>query len=72
MIQRREHFGFALKPGEPLDVRRQRLRQHFDRDLTLQDRVGRAIDLTHSADANVCGDLIRAKARARCQGHRFA
>jgi len=48
MIQRGEHFRFALKACQPLGVRRQRRRQDFDGNLTLQLRVGRPIHLVPS------------------------
>jgi hypothetical protein len=52
MVQRREHFGFALKSHEPVVVRRERGRQNFDGHLALELRVRRAVDLAHSAFAD--------------------
>jgi hypothetical protein len=46
--QRRENLGFALKPREPVVIGSDRRRQDLDRDLPLQLRVGRAIDLAHA------------------------
>ena len=62
MVQGREHFRFALKPREPIVVSSEGRRQDLDRDLTFQLGVGRAIDLTHSAFANLRGDVIDAEA----------
>ena len=45
-------FGFALEAGEPVGVGGERRRQDLDRDLALQLRVGRAIDLAHAAGAD--------------------
>ena len=44
MVQRREDFGFALEPGEPVWIARHRSRQHFEGDLALQVRVGGSVD----------------------------
>jgi hypothetical protein len=40
VIQRREHFGFALKPREPIGVGCERRRQDLDRNLALESGVG--------------------------------
>ena len=52
MIQRGEHFRFALKPREPIVVGRERGRQNLDGDLAFELRVRRAVDLAHSAFAD--------------------
>lgn len=62
MVERRENFGFALKPGEPVRVCGHRLGQHLDRHRPLQVGVRGAIDLTHSARTNVGSDVIRTEA----------
>ncbi len=69
MVQRREDFGFALEPRQPLGVCRNGLRQDLDRDLPLQVRVSSAIHLAHAADADLGGDFIRAEAGASSQSH---
>ena len=68
MIQRGENFGFALEAGEPLDIRRQGLRQHLDRDGALQVRVRCAVDLAQPAHADPRGHFIRAETGAWSQG----
>ena len=40
VIERREDFRFALEPGQPVGVGRERGRQKLDGDLALQLRVG--------------------------------
>ena len=67
MIERREHFGLALEAREAIRIRRQRRRQDFDRHLTLQLRIGGAVDLSHAAYAEQSDDFIRAEACAGCQ-----
>ena len=71
MVERREDFGFALEAREPVGVGRERRRQDLDRDLALQLRVGRAIDLAHAAFADLRGDLVDAEARAGSEGQRW-
>jgi hypothetical protein len=68
MIEGREHFGFALKPREPICIARERGRQDLDRDLALEFYVGRPIDLSHPAFPDRRGDLVDAEARAGSQG----
>ena len=69
MIQRREDFGFALEPHQPLGVCRNGLRQDLDRDLPLQVRVSSAIHLTHAAHADLGGDFIGADTSSCYEGH---
>jgi len=47
MVQRGEHFFFALKTREPSVVSRERRRQDLDGDLALQLRIGRPKCLLH-------------------------
>ena len=68
MVQRREHFRFALESGEPLSVAGHRRRQDLQGDLAFQLRVGGAVDLAHSAYADLGGDLIGTEARAGSEG----
>ena len=65
VIERREHFCFALKTREPIRIRRHRTGQHLQRDLALQPRVGCAIDLAHTADADLLVDFVRSDPRTR-------
>ena len=58
---RRQHFGFALETCEPLGIGSERGWERLDGDLAFQLRVGRAIDLTHAADAKRIDDLVGAK-----------
>ena len=46
---------------ERLGVARQLLGQHLDRDLALEPRVPRAVDLAHAAGAERGNDLVRAE-----------
>ena len=71
MVQRGEHFRLALKPRQPIGVRRHRRRQRLDRDLTLQLGVGRPIHLPHPALADLGGDVVDAETRAGSEGQRW-
>src|SRR6187551_1409293 len=68
MIQRREHFRFALKPREPIRVGRERGGQNLDGDLAFELGVRRAVDLTHSAFADERSDFVSAEASAGREG----
>ena len=67
MIERREHFGFALEACQAIRVAGHRGRQCFDRDLAFQVRVGRTVDLAHSAFAKERGHFVGAETRAGSQ-----
>ena len=69
MIERGEDFGFALEPRQPLGITGQSRGQHLDRNGPLQMGIHRAIDFAHTAHPDLTGDLIRAEAGARKEGH---
>ena len=68
MVQRSEHFRFALKASEAIVIRRQGGRQNLDGDLTFQPGVGGPIHLPHPAFANLRDDFVDAEARAGGEG----
>ena len=68
MIQRGQHLGFAVEARKPLRIAGEGLWQNLDRDLALQLRVARAIDLAHATGAERGQDFVRAEARAGCEG----
>src|SRR5262245_54725536 len=69
MIQRGEDVGFAREPRAPIGVPGEQRRQDFQRDLALQLRVARAIDLAHPARAEGSENLVGTKVSAGCQPH---
>ncbi|MCZ6918503.1 MAG: hypothetical protein O7I93_17140, partial [Gemmatimonadetes bacterium] len=69
VVERREHFGFALEPRQALRVSSELRRQHLHRHLAFQLRVGGPIHLPHPAHADLGGDLLRADAGAGGQRH---
>ena len=52
MIQRGERLRFALEARQAVGVGRERLGQDLDRDVAIELRVARAIDLAHAACAD--------------------
>ena len=69
MIQRGEHLRFALEPREAIGIVREGLGQHLDRDVAIQPRIARAIDLAHAARAEQRQDFICAETSAGREGH---
>ena len=69
MVEGGEDLGFAREPRQPVRIARKPIRQNFDRDVTIQLRVARAIHLAHAARAKGREDLIRSESRAGCQSH---
>ena len=51
VIQRREHLRFAPETRQPIGVRGEQLGEDLDRDVAIQLRVARTIDLAHAAGA---------------------
>ena len=68
MIQRGEHFRFALEPRQALRIVREGIGQEFDRDRAIELCVARAVDLSHSAFAQLGHDLIASKGLAYHRG----
>ncbi len=58
MVQRGQHFGLALEPGEAVGILRDRFRQDLDGDGPLQAGVGGAIHLAHAAFAEEADDFM--------------
>ena len=68
MVQRGEQVRFAVEAREPGDVSREGAGQDFQRDIAIQLRVTRPIDLAHAPFAKHGHDFVRAKASARSEG----
>ena len=69
MVERREHLRLALKACEPVGIAREELGKDLQRDVTIELRVARTIDLTHAARAECRDDLVGAEARTGGQRH---
>ena len=53
MVQRREDLRFAFETGEPIGVVGEGGGQDLDRDVAIELRIARAIDLAHAAGAKL-------------------
>jgi hypothetical protein len=53
VVQRREHFGFALEPSQAFRIGDEGSRQDFYRNLSFQASIRRAIHFAHPARAEL-------------------
>ncbi len=69
MVERRKGLRFAPEAGDAVRVGRERLGQDLDRDIAVEPRVSRPVDLPHPAGAEGREDFIRTQACAsgECQ-----
>jgi hypothetical protein len=58
MIERREHLRFTFEPRDTVGVSRKTFGQNLQRDIAVEVRVFRAIDLAHSSFAKLGEDAI--------------
>src|SRR6185369_12587902 len=70
MVQRGENLGFSAETAMPVRIGRDQLRQNFERHVTIELRVTRAIHLTHTAGANRGQNFVRSEACTGREGHR--
>src|SRR5580704_7868261 len=49
MIERRQNLGFALEAAHPVRIAEECHGQNFDRHVTFEHRVARAVNLAHAA-----------------------
>ena len=70
VVECREDFRFAPEPCQPIRVGGDAFWQDLDGDRPFEVGVGGAVDLAHSAHANLRGDFVRAETGAGRQGHR--
>jgi hypothetical protein len=64
MIDRREHLGFPIEPGEALRIPGELRWQRFDRDITIEPGIAGTIHLAHPAFAKLGDHGVRADATA--------
>ena len=69
MVERGEELGLALEPAETIGVAREFAGQHFQRDVALQLRVARTVDLAHAAGAEQLDDFVRCDPRTGFKWH---
>ena len=64
MVERGERLRFAGEAPEPIRIGGEGFRQDLQRDVAIEPRVARAVDLAHSTGAKRSKDFIRANASA--------
>ena len=68
MIERGEDLRFALEAREAIGIVGEGLGQDLDRDVAIELRIARAIDLAHAAGPKGREDFVRAEASAWGEG----
>ena len=71
MIQRRECLRFAREARQAIRIARDGLWQDLQRDLAIQLRIARAIDLAHAAGPKEREDFVGAEPGARSQRRKY-
>jgi len=69
MVQRRDCARLLLKPSQAGGIFGRNIVQDLDRDIAVQLRIPRAINLAHSACTEGREYLVLAEHRTRSQGH---
>ncbi len=65
MVERREHLGLAPESSDALGILRKGRRKNLDGDVTVELRVPRPKDFTHSPGPEGRDDLVGTESRAR-------
>ena len=68
--QRRDGLRFALEASEPIGIGREELGQDFQRNIAIQPRIVRAVDLAHAARSDGGDDFVNTNAGAGGQWQR--
>ena len=68
MVQGRERLGFAGESREPVRVTGEQIREDLERDIAVELRVARAVDLAHAAGANGGDHFIGTETGAGSEG----
>ena len=69
MRERRDRLRLPLEAGERVGVGGEALREDLDRDVAVEPRVARPVDLPHPARAERRQDLVGSEARAGRKRH---
>jgi hypothetical protein len=64
MRERGDRLGLALETGKPFGVARKQVREDLDRNVAIEPRIARTIDLAHAPGADGRLDDVRTEARA--------
>ena len=69
MVQRGERPRLALEARDPVGVRGKEVGQDLDRDVPIEARVARPVDLAHPARTKGSEDLVPADSRTWGETH---
>ncbi len=69
VVQRRNRVRLALEARERVGVLRERFRKHFDRDIAMELRVLRAVNLSHPPGTQGGEDLVGTEFRTGRKRH---
>ncbi len=69
VVQGGEELGFALEAGEAIGIGRERVWQDLERHVAVELRVAGAVDLAHTAVADLAGNGVRTEAVTDGQSH---
>src|SRR5580704_1052368 len=69
MIERCQHFGFALEASHAIAIAQERRGQYFQRYVTLERRVACAVNLAHATLTEQGEDLVVTEFVAFREGH---
>jgi hypothetical protein len=61
MVERGEHFGFALEAINAVRITGELIGQNLDPDFTLQLRIAYAVDFAHPSATKLGRDFVRPK-----------
>ena len=71
MIQGRQHLRFPFEAREAIGIVGEQVRQHLQRDVAIELRVARPINLTHAAHTEAGANLERPYSSAGLQLQRY-
>jgi hypothetical protein len=69
MIERGQDLRLAFEACEPVGIEHESFGQDFQRDVAIELRVSRPINLTHAARAERGNDFVRPESSAGCKRH---
>jgi hypothetical protein len=71
VVERREDLRFSLEAGEPIGIGGEGVWQDFQRDIAIQLRIARAIDLAHAPRTESGENFVRTDSRTNGECHDY-
>ena len=72
VVQGRGRAGFLLEAAQAIGIAGPERRQHLDRDIAVEPRVARPVDVAHASGAEGREDLVRTEAASGHNTHAVA